>query len=96
MEQLVRRAINGDTDAFLELMDQNTQIMYKTAWSVLRNNEDASDAVAETILTCFEKIYTLKNPAFPVLTGCCFSFKMSIVRLQNHYEEPGSRRARDF
>lgn len=214
MEQLVRRAINGDTDAFLELMDQNTQIMYKTAWSVLRNNEDASDAVAETILTCFEKIYTLKNPAvfrtwmirillnhcyaiirdqahyvrsgeipektemqnweenegdsfreliqgvdekygmiltlyyadeltireiaevlrlnentvktrlvrgraaglcmqsrcfrmrewfcqciypaFPVLTGCCFSFKMSIVRLENHYEEPGSRRAWDF
>lgn len=63
MEYLVRRARDGDTDAFLELMTQNTQILYKTAWSVLRNDEDTADAVSETMLICFEKIHTLKRPA---------------------------------
>lgn len=63
MEHLVRKARDGDADAFLELMTQNTQILYKTAWSALRNNEDTADAVAETILICFEKMHTLKQPS---------------------------------
>lgn len=91
MERLVRKAIKGDTDAFLELMDQNMQILYKTAWSVLRNNEDASDAVAETILTCFEKIDTLRNPAafrtwlIRILLNHCYA----IIREQAHYDRSG-------
>ena len=28
------------------------------------NDEDAADAMQDTILTCFEKIHTLKNPEY--------------------------------
>ena len=91
MEHLVKRAMKGDTDAFLEVMTQNTQILYKTAWSVLRNNEDAADAVSETILTCFEKINTLRKPdAFRtwmirILLNHCYT----ILREQAHFDRSG-------
>ena len=38
--------------------------MYKVARGILDNDEDAADAMQDTILTCFEKIHTLKNPEY--------------------------------
>ena len=64
MIHLVKRSIQGDADAFLELMEKNSLAMYKVARGILNNDEDASDAVQETILICFEKIHTLKNPRY--------------------------------
>lgn len=49
-----------DTDAFLELMECNTQDMYKVAKAILKNEEDVADAIQETILVCFEKLDTLQ------------------------------------
>lgn len=40
MWYLVRKAQNGDTDAFVSLMEQNKVNMYKVARSYLRNEED--------------------------------------------------------
>ena len=64
MIQLVKRSIAGDADAFLELMEKNSLAMYKVARGILDNDEDAADAMQDTILTCFEKIHTLKNPEY--------------------------------
>lgn len=64
MIQLVKRSISGDADAFLELMEKNSLEMYKVARGILDNDEDAADAMQDTILTCFEKIHTLKNPEY--------------------------------
>lgn len=54
MIQLVKRSISGDADAFLELMEKNSLAMYKVARGILDNDEDAADAIQDTILTCFE------------------------------------------
>lgn len=59
-EQLVRRAKKRDPDAFTELMDRQMQGMYKVARSILYREEDAADAIQETILICWEKIGQLK------------------------------------
>lgn len=56
MIHLVKRSIAGDADAFLELMEKNSLAMYKVARGILDNDEDAADAIQDTILTCFEKI----------------------------------------
>lgn len=64
MQQLVKRAMRSDTDAFLELMERNSLAMYKVARGILKNDEDAADAIQETILTCFEKLHTLKKPEY--------------------------------
>ena len=64
MKHLVKQSIAGDADAFLELMEKNTLAMYKVARGILGNDEDVADAIQDTILTCFEKIHTLKQPQY--------------------------------
>mgnify|MGYP000086845368 CR=1 FL=1 len=64
VKQLVKRAMQQDTDAFLELMECNTQDMYKVAKAILKNEEDVADAMQETILVCFEKLDTLQHPKY--------------------------------
>lgn len=64
MQELVKKAVRGDTDAFLELMEANSLAMYKVARGILRSDEDVADAVQDTILSCFEKIHTLQKPEY--------------------------------
>lgn len=64
MDDLVKRAQRGDADAFAELMQSQMQNMYKTARAMLRDDEDAADAISDTILVCWEKMDQLKKAGF--------------------------------
>lgn len=64
MDDLVKRAQRGDADAFAELMQSQMQNMYKTARAMLRDDEDAADAISDTILVCWEKMDQLKKAEF--------------------------------
>lgn len=64
MDDLVKRAQGGDADAFAELMQSQMQNMYKTARAMLRDDEDAADAISDTILACWEKMDQLKKAEF--------------------------------
>ena len=64
MNSLIRKAKQGDPDAFVELMQSQMQNMYKAARAILYNDEDAADAISETILTCWEKMWQLKEETY--------------------------------
>lgn len=64
MDDLVKRAKARDADAFTQLMQSQMQTMYKTARSVLQDEEDAADAISETILTCWEKMEQLREDRY--------------------------------
>lgn len=64
VEILIKKARNKDPDAFIQLMELNMQSMYKVAIAYLKNEDDAADAIQDTILTCYEKIDTLKKTRF--------------------------------
>ncbi len=64
MHKLVKKAMQGDTEAFMGLMEANSLSMYKVARGILRNDDDVADAMQNTILSCFEKIRTLKKTEF--------------------------------
>lgn len=64
IEELVRLAKKRDADAFTKLMQTQMQNMYKTARALLENDEDAADAISDTILACWEKLDQLKNPEY--------------------------------
>lgn len=64
MELLVKKAKSGDAEAFIALMEENKQSMYKVARGFLREREDVADAMAETVLTCYEKIALLRENAY--------------------------------
>lgn len=60
--KLVRRAVNGDQSAFIELVDLYRRSMYATAVAVTHNENDALDAIQDTILILWEKLSTLRRP----------------------------------
>ena len=76
MELLVKRAKRGDAEAFITLIEENKQSMYKVARGFLHSQEDAADAIAETVLNCYEKIGLLKQDA-------CFRTWMIRILINN-------------
>lgn len=56
IKELVKCAKSNDPDAFAELMQSQMQNMYKTANAILKNDEDAADAIQETIIACWQKL----------------------------------------
>lgn len=53
MEDLVKKAMKGDGQAFVELMEKYKQSMYKVARSYLNNKEDIADAIQDSIEACY-------------------------------------------
>lgn len=64
MDNLVKKAKAGDSQAFAQLIRKYTPDMYKVAWAYLKNDEDVADALGETVLNCFEKLGTLKQDSY--------------------------------
>ena len=64
MNLLIRNARKHDKAAFQQLMEQEGASMYKVATAILKNDEDVADAMQETVLTCWEKIDTLKKDTY--------------------------------
>jgi RNA polymerase sigma-70 factor (ECF subfamily) len=64
INDLVKRAKVHDADAFTELMQLFMKDMYRTSIAILMNDVDASDAIQDTILACWEKMDTLRNPKY--------------------------------
>ncbi len=61
MELLVKRAMNGDGESFIQLMETYRESMLKVAWGFFSNQEDVADAMQQTILNAYEHIGELKR-----------------------------------
>lgn len=53
---IIEKAAKGDSEAFIELMEQEKGNLYKTSRAILKNDWDSADAVSETILICWKSI----------------------------------------
>lgn len=62
--RLVLQAQRRDKDAFVTLIGLYRESMYQIAYAILKNNEDAADAMQDTILICWEKIDTLRHARY--------------------------------
>lgn len=60
-KKLAGSAGKKDADAFAELMQRYMQDMYKISRAILDSDEDAADAISDTILDCWEKLHQLKE-----------------------------------
>ena len=61
---LIEEAKNKDPDAFDRLMRTQLKKMYRIAIAMLQNEEDAADAIQETVLKCWQKIGQLRNDKY--------------------------------
>lgn len=62
--RLVQKAKNGDADAFTQLMQMHMQSMYKVAKSILRSDEDAADAIQDTIFSGWRNLSSLNEAGY--------------------------------
>lgn len=85
-EDLVKRAKRQDADAFTELMQLYMKDLYRVALAILMNDEDAADAIQDTILACFEKLNTLKKEQYfkswmtRILINKCYDIRRKTLR----------------
>jgi len=60
--ELVIRARSGDHDAFSALAATAVHRLHRTAWLILRSDEDAADAVQEALLAAWLHIAAVRDP----------------------------------
>lgn len=60
-EKLAKRIKAGDDSAFSEMYEKSSRLVYGTCYGILRNEDDARDAMQETYLVCYQKIGELDN-----------------------------------
>jgi RNA polymerase sigma-70 factor (ECF subfamily) len=64
IESLVKKARLGNDDAFYELIQQRKELLYRTAYAYVKNQEDALDIVSDTVYKAYKSLRKLKEPAF--------------------------------
>lgn len=64
MELLVRRAMRGDAEAFIELMEQTKPALLRVAYGYFKTDADVADAISETTLNAWEHLGELRRPAY--------------------------------
>lgn len=72
MEELVRKAKEGNKEAFTELILQIKEELYKITKTRLQNEDDVYDAIQETMIIAFKSIKKLKEDKY---------FKTWIIRI---------------
>lgn len=60
----IKKAREGDAEAFVALMRTQEQSLYKIARSFFQSPMDVEDAVSQTVLDCWEQIGALRKPAY--------------------------------
>lgn len=90
---LVKKAKKGDGEAFIALVKQYEDVLYRTASRILNNDEDVADAMQEAIISAYENLHTLKNNDYfntwlcKILINKCNSLlnrKKNIVSMNDH------------
>lgn len=61
IETLVMKSKKGDISAFMELLREKEQLIYKISFTYTKNSYDAEDCISEAAIKAFEKIKQLKN-----------------------------------
>lgn len=64
MEKLIKRAQEGDEDAFTQIIISMENELYKVARTRLECEDDINEAVQETIIQTFKSIKKVKEPRF--------------------------------
>ena len=59
---LVRRAQAGDPAAFARLIAARQHALYRTAWAILREDEDARDGLQEACVSAWRELPRLRDP----------------------------------
>lgn len=63
-EKIVKKAIKGNDKAFIILMNQCKEQIYRTAFAYVKEEETALDIVQEVVCKEYKSIENLREPKF--------------------------------
>ena len=61
MEELIKRALDGDQSSYIQLVQSIEVELYRIASARLDNEDDINDALQETMIHSYNNLHTLKN-----------------------------------
>lgn len=91
--ELIRKAQRGDREAMIELLRSIENAVYRTAYYILGNEQDALDASQEALIRVYRKIDTFEEKAKfttwvqRIITNVCmdkFRAKKETVSIEEH------------
>jgi RNA polymerase sigma-70 factor (ECF subfamily) len=75
-EEVLERVRTGDTEAYRVLVERHSRALYKLAYRMMGNAQDAEDAVQEALLRAFRQLASFTGQA---------SFKTWLFRIAANY-----------
>ena len=63
-EKIVKKAIKGNDKAFIILMNQCKEQIYRTAFAYVKEEEMALDIVQEVVCKAYKSVENLREPKF--------------------------------
>ena len=97
---LIRKAIQGDSEAFEQLLIVHSDRLYRTAYLYVGNRDDALDVIQETAYKAFSSIKQLRNEEFfltwitRILIHCAYDVQRkrnNVVTLSDQLTFPRER-----
>ena len=76
-ELLFKKAVKGDKDSFLQLIEPIKEKLYRIAFVYLKNEDDALDCIHDGIIKAIKSLETLKEPQYfnawitKIITNVC-------------------------
>jgi RNA polymerase sigma-70 factor (ECF subfamily) len=92
-QQLIRAAQSGDRDALIQLLREIETHVYRTAYYILGDEQDAMDAAQEALIRVYTKIHSYEEKALfktwvqRIVTNICidkFRRKKPVVSIDAH------------
>ncbi len=97
----VERARSGDSDAFRLLVEQHSRAIFRLAFRMTGNEQDAEDVVQETFLRAYKQLdrYEARSSFATWLFRIASNYSLDLIRMRKRHEdkrERGSDEERDI
>ena len=89
----VERAQSGDSDAFRLLVEQNSRAVFRLAFRMTGNEQDAEDVVQETFLRAYRQLdkYEARSSFSTWLYRIASNYSLDLIRMRKRHEDKRER-----
>ena len=90
---VVERARSGDNDAFRLLVEQHSRSVFRLAFRMTGNEEDAEDVVQETFLRAYRQLdkYEARSSFSTWLYRIASNYSLDLIRMRKRHEDRRER-----
>src|ERR1700682_5559821 len=90
---VIERARSGDSDAFRQLVEQHSRAIFRLAFRMTGNEENAEDVRQETFLRAYKQLdkYEARSSFSTWLYRIASNYSLDLIRMRKRHEEKRER-----